>query len=346
MMKSTTTTRKTFFLFLVIGILAATVSTIVEASHVRGLVRRGNNNNGMIATNGVDNHRRLLKSKIPVKTDKSDKTKKSDKTGKSDKTEKDKKLPSKSTSSEKIGDSNNGPSFPILLGILLSILLILFMVLGCWRIQKKRNRDSLQQFDANEQEKANHNINTNNNNHSNNDKTDIDTDIDTDIESPNPSPPSPPPSSTTTPSLSPSPSTVESESKASKKASIKNPSVEPRIYSVEGIPIDEVNDDNTNNIRKDSSIYIEEKQQQPIPVVIAEEIPPAATAPHQSFNSTSTPTSTPTSTSTPAPTPTPTTSVKATTNDAVDSFTKTIGGWFGGGGSKKQQQPDVKATVY
>jgi len=131
-MKSTTTTtrNKTFFLFvLVIGILAATVSTSVEAaSHVRGFVRRSGNNengvNGLIATSGggVDNNRFLKYSKSKEgkggkmskeeksneeksnKTENSNKGKKSD--NKVDKAEKGGKKASPATANKTSGNKN------------------------------------------------------------------------------------------------------------------------------------------------------------------------------------------------------------------------------------------------
>merc|ERR1712238_277986 len=91
----------------------------------------------------------------------------------------------------------------------------------------------------------------------------------------------------------------------------------PRTYSVEGIPIDEVN----NNRKSD----VTEKQQQApassdtIPEVVAEEIPspmlPPATAPRT------------------------TSAAEDTATDVINSVTNTIEGWFKGGSSNKKEGP-------
>jgi len=104
----------------------------------------------------------------------------------------------------------------------------------------------------------------------------------------------------------------------------------PRTYSVEGIPIEEVNNQN-----RKSEVAEEKQQQAPasnsdtISEVVAEEIPPPMLPP--------------------ATAPRTTSAAEDTATDVINSVTNTIGGWFnnkGGSSSKKEGPPETKATVY
>jgi len=140
----------------------------------------------------------------------------------------------------------------------------------------------------------------------------------------------------------------------------------PRTYSVDGVPIDEVNQIQSNHVRRSSGISSissvtasatapmapTQQQQQHIPEVVAEQIlPPAMSPPPQVAKGEEASKIT-------------TASVKVKDNNktsVVDSVAKTFGGWFGGGGGgggddggggssnitdNQVAKPDLKATVY
>jgi len=164
-----------------------------------------------------------------------------------------------------------------------------------------------------------------NNNNNNNNTTNPNSDIElANLSSP---PNAPPPSTTATTTTTTTAGAKTSVHSSSDHNSSQYVNKTPRTYSVEGIPIDEVN----NNRKSD----VTEKQQQApassdtIPEVVAEEIPspmlPHATAPRTNTL--------------------PTSAAEDTANDVINSVTNTIGGWFKGGSSKKDG-PDTKATVY
>jgi len=134
------------------------------------------------------------------------------------------------------------------------------------------------------------------------------------------------------------------ESPAALKAKASGEEVPPATYSVDGVPIEEVNSKNANHGRRGSGVssisghtfasappeadvFMEQKQQR-IPEVVAEEIlPPAMPPPPQ-----------------------------ATKADTTASVSQRFGGWFGGGGGggggggvntdNQNAKPDVTATVY